>query len=444
MNDYLDISTSLYTNSLTLFVGTGFSKYMTDDKAPNWLQLLVEATKAIDKKDKLLNQLFNTDSSGNVKEPKYDLTICAQILENEYKRAKKNIKSQISDIIRDSINEKTINKEKLEHLQDFFEKYPNVNIITTNYDTIFSEFVLPLTSRIIVEGSTIPRINSGQNIYHIHGSVTQPESIVLTINDYYNFQNTNNYFSRKFFTLLQESTVAILGYSLGDFNLNSILSEVKNSRKESFRRTDIYYVTKDDVNELLERFYSITYAIKALQYTEIDEFFDSIDKNFDSAKELIDSVENLTSVIDGSKKYTDEFLKLRLSLTKILVQAASLGIESTDEAFVSTLFDLVKKKKEFTHETGAWNQYEHLADWLLELASLIVIKDSKYEEEFCELVKYSLRKSSKKLYKGYSWHAWTAWHNRWHEMKVENQIMLQDLIENNYWAYDLEIEKIIK
>ena len=444
MNDYLDISTSLYTNSLTLFVGTGFSKYMTDGKAPNWLQLLVEATKAIDKKDKLLNQLFNTDSSGDVKEAKYDLTICAQILENEYKRAKKSIKSQISDIIRDSINEKTINKEKLEHLQDFFEKYPNVNIITTNYDTIFSEFVLPLTSRIIVEGSTIPRINSGQNIYHIHGSVTQPESIVLTINDYYNFQNTNNYFSRKFFTLLQESTVAILGYSLGDFNLNSILSEVKNSRKESFRRTDIYYVTKDDVNELLERFYSITYAIKALQYTEIDEFFDSIDKNFDSAKELIDSVENLTSVIDGSKKYTDKFLKLRLSLTKILVQAASLGIESTDEAFVSTLFQLVKKKKEFTHENGAWNQYEHLADWLLELASLIVIKGSKYEDEFCELVRYSLRKSSKKLYKGYSWHAWTAWHNRWHEMKVENQIMLQDLIENNRWDTDLEIEKIIK
>ena len=202
MNDYLDISTSLYTNSLTLFVGTGFSKYMTDGKAPNWLQLLVEATKVIDKKDKLLNQLFNTDSSNNVKEAKYDLTICAQILENEYKRVKKSIKTQISDIIRDSINEKTINKDKLDHLQDFFEKYPNVNIITTNYDTIFSEFVLPLTSRIIIEGSTIPRINSGQNIYHIHGSVTRPESIVLTINDYYNFQNTNNYFSRKFFTLL--------------------------------------------------------------------------------------------------------------------------------------------------------------------------------------------------------------------------------------------------
>jgi len=62
MSDYLDIATSLHTNSLTLFVGTGFSKYMTNGNAPNWLELLVECTKVIDNDDKLLNQLFNTDS----------------------------------------------------------------------------------------------------------------------------------------------------------------------------------------------------------------------------------------------------------------------------------------------------------------------------------------------------------------------------------------------
>lgn len=211
MTDYIDISSSLYTNSLTLFVGTGFSKYITNGKAPSWLELLVETTKAIDKNDKLLNQLFNSDSSDKIKESKYDLTICAQILENEYKRSKKNIKEEISRIIRTSVNEDTIDPKKISHLKDFFTKFGNVNIVTTNYDTIFSEYILPLTSRIIVEGSTIPRINTGQNIYHIHGSISKPKSIVLTINDYYNFQNTNNYFSRKFFTLLQETTVAILG-----------------------------------------------------------------------------------------------------------------------------------------------------------------------------------------------------------------------------------------
>lgn len=442
-NDYLDISTSLHTNSLTLFLGTGFSKYMTNGKAPSWLELLVECTKSIDNDDKLLNQLFN--STGNtIKEAKYDLTICAQIIEGEFIKKRKNIKEKISEIIKKTINEKTIDKEKLEHLQNFFSNHPNVNIITTNYDTIFSDYIIPLTSRVIIEGSTIPRINSGQNIYHIHGCINKPESIVLTINDYYNFQNSNNYFSRKFFTLLQETTVVIIGYSLGDFNLNTILNEVKNSKKESFRRTDIYYINRDSITELLEKFYSMTYAIKVIQYTEIDEFIDNIEKQYDKATELIDSVENLREVIAGTKEYTDDFLKLRVSLTKILVQASSIGIENNNAEFIKTLFKLLSKKKDFTHEVGAWLQYEHLADWLIEIASIIKIKGTLYEEEFCDIARYSLRKSSKKQYKGYSWRAWTTWKNRWHEMKIENQHMLEDLIKNNSWVSYLEIPEIIK
>jgi len=60
------------------------------------------------------------------------------------------------------------------------------------------------------------------------------------------------------------------------------------------------------------------------------------------------------------------------------------------------------------------------------------------------MVKHSLNKSSRKLYKGYSWHAWTTWHNRWHEMKIENQIMLEKLIEDTTWDKELEIPRIIE
>ena len=190
MNNFLDLATSLHTKSLTLFVGTGFSKYLTNGKAPSWLELLVESTKAIDKDDKLLKQLFNIDSSGDVKEAIYELTICAQVLEIEYKKNKKDIKVKIAEIIKEKINETTIDNDKLLELQTFFKHHPDINIITTNYDTIFSDYIVPNTSRVIIEGSTIPRINTGQNIYHIHGCVIKPESIILTLNDYYNFQNS--------------------------------------------------------------------------------------------------------------------------------------------------------------------------------------------------------------------------------------------------------------
>lgn len=417
---------------------------MTNNIAPSWLELLVECTSVVDNDDKLKNQLFNTDAGGSVKESRYDLTICAQMLEIEFRKKKKTIKETISDIIKARINSHTIDKRKIKELQDFFHKHPNVNIVTTNYDTIFSDYVLPLTSRIIIEGSTIPRINSGQNIYHIHGCVEKPESIILTINDYYNFQNNNNYFSRKFFTLLQETTVAILGYSLGDFNLNSILSEVKNSKNESFRKSDLYYVSRDKVPEIISKFYYLSYGINVISNTEIVDFFEGIESEYDKACELIDSVNILNLVMNGTEKYSNDFLKLKVSLNYILVQAGNMGIESTDEKFINVLIQVLNTKRELTQEDGAWSQYEQLADWLIEIASTVIINNSRFENEFCEIAKYSFNRCSKKLYIGYSWYAYSIWQNRWNEMIIENQIMLQEIIDNGNWSKFTEVAEIYK
>ncbi|MHA8103773.1 SIR2 family NAD-dependent protein deacylase [Aquirufa nivalisilvae] len=443
MNDYLDIATSLYTNSLTLFVGTGFSKYMTNNKAPNWIELLVDCTHEIDEHNILFNQLFVSEDNKTAKDSKYELTICAQILEIAYLNKKKNIKEQIANIIKSKINEKTINQTRLKHIQKFFNDHPNINIITTNYDTIFSEYILPLTSRIIVEGSIMSRVNSGQNIYHIHGCINRPESLILTINDYYNFQNSNNYFSRKFFTLLQETTVTILGYSLGDFNLNSILNEVKNSKRDTFRRTDIYYVTKDRVAEVIEKFYEITYGIKVIQETETDSFLDFIEEEYSTAESLIKTSDILKNVISGTQFYKDEYLKLKISLNKILIQASNLGIKINDEDFINTLMYVLDRKRSFTTETGAWAQYEHLADWLIEIASRVVIKGTTFESKFMDLVKYSLNTSSKVSLLGFSWSSWQTWKNRWKEIKLENKDIITPLIKTTKWHSKQYIKEIL-
>lgn len=417
---------------------------MTNGKAPSWLELLVHCTKEIDTEDILLNQLFNVDASGEVKEAIYELTICAQILEIEFKKRRKEIKQTVATIIKSSINETTIDPYKLDELQKFFIKHPEINIVTTNYDTLFSDYIIPNSSRVIIEGSTIPRVNVGQNIYHIHGCIIKPDSIVLTLKDYYNFQNSNNYFSRKFYTLLQETTVAILGYSLGDFNLNTILSEVKNSKKETFRKTDLYFVNTSSIPEVISKFYSLTYGIRVIKYHPIDIFFKSVEAEFGKAQDLIDSVDFLKDVINEKATYTDEILKLRITLPKILVQASSIGIETNDSLFLLTLLKILQRKKGYTTEDNAWVQYVHLADWLIEVASTVVIKGSEIEADFCELAKYSFKKSSKQLWKGYSWYAWKEWNSRWHEMKLDNQIMLQELIDANTWDTYLEIHDIYK
>jgi hypothetical protein len=444
MNEFLDMAVSLKTKSFTLFAGTGFSKYLTNGSAPSWKELLVKSTEEIDDDGILIKQLFEIDDDGNATKGKFDLTICAQILEFEYKKRKLDLKEKVVEIINELINEKTIDAQKLDRVKSFFLAYPDINIVTTNFDNLFSKYVVPDSSRVIIEGSTIPRINSGQNIYHIHGSIVKPESIILTLNDYYNFQNSNNYFSRKFYTLLQETTVAILGYSLGDFNLNTILSEVKNSKKDSFRKTDIYYISKDSVPDVIKKFYALSYGIQVIPQKTINSFLVGIETQIEHAVELLDQVKSLSDVVKGEKIYEDEFLKLRTSLFSILIQASSLGFGSSDLPFLEALITILNRKVKFTREGGAWIQYEHLADWLVEVATTVVVRGTKIEEEFCSIVTYSFKTCSRKLYKGYSWYAWKIWNSRWHEMKLENQIMLVELIENGEWSSLTEITQVYK
>ncbi|GAB6179793.1 hypothetical protein JCM14036_11120 [Desulfotomaculum defluvii] len=37
--EILEIATSLVGGALTLFIGTGFSKHMTNDRAPSWSKM---------------------------------------------------------------------------------------------------------------------------------------------------------------------------------------------------------------------------------------------------------------------------------------------------------------------------------------------------------------------------------------------------------------------
>ena len=45
--NFLEIAVPLVSESLTIFVGSGFSKYLTDNKAPSWTELLEELAKEI-------------------------------------------------------------------------------------------------------------------------------------------------------------------------------------------------------------------------------------------------------------------------------------------------------------------------------------------------------------------------------------------------------------
>lgn len=118
------------------------------------------------------------------------------------------------------INDDDLAKE----LAAFSEIKPHA-IITTNYD-MFLEKVFDGYETI--SGQTILRYNTNSfgEIFHIHGDISTPASIVLTKNDYDEWIDKKKYISAKLLTYFAEHPVFILGYGLGDPNVKSILRDI--------------------------------------------------------------------------------------------------------------------------------------------------------------------------------------------------------------------------
>ncbi len=140
-DSFLELAVSLQTNTLTLFIGTGFSKYITDGKAPSWLELIIGLVDRIDVAGSLSSKLLNTDGDG-IRSAKFELYVMAQILELEYRKKGRDIRYEAAQVVADLVNPKTINTKKLALLRSFFKDHSQLNFVTTNYDTLISDFLL--------------------------------------------------------------------------------------------------------------------------------------------------------------------------------------------------------------------------------------------------------------------------------------------------------------
>lgn len=114
-------------------------------------------------------------------------------------------------------------------------------IVTTNYDELL-EPLFPEYDRVI--GQTIlrhPYLSIGE-IFKIHGCISEPLSMVLTKDDYTNFDTDQKYLSAKLLTYFAEHPLVFIGYSANDENIKNVLHDVDRMVRPNFELIPNIYI----------------------------------------------------------------------------------------------------------------------------------------------------------------------------------------------------------
>lgn len=144
---------------------------------------------------------------------------------------------------------------KLKHLS----KKNLSGVITTNYDLFFEDTFPDYRTFVGQDNLCFSAIQGIAEIYKIHGSVDEPETIVINNSDYQIFREKGKYLASKLLTIFMEYPIIFIGYSLGDTNIRDILKDISVCIPESKLRS------------LQERFVFVDYSPGTVGY-EVSEY----------------------------------------------------------------------------------------------------------------------------------------------------------------------------
>lgn len=127
-------------------------------------------------------------------------------------------------------------------------------IITTNYDCLLEMEMEDYKTFVGQEELIFSALQGWAEIYKIHGSVTNPGTIIITDKDYRGFKEYSPYLAAKLMTIFIEFPIIFIGYSINDPNIRIILEELGRClSKENLQRLQrrfIYVEHKKDKHDI--------------------------------------------------------------------------------------------------------------------------------------------------------------------------------------------------
>lgn len=421
MSVFFEIAYAAVSKSLCIFTGTGFSKAVTEADAPSWQGLLEAMCDQCSNPDKLKESLFPTSG----KHP-LSLEEAAQVVEIELLKKGKHIHQDIADLI---------GKLKLSGDNSAVESFcreHSFQVVTTNYDKLMEQLVGEAECQSLTPGLPIPRSEARVKVYHVHGSIDVPEKMVVTADDYFAFLNAESYFSRKLSTILHENTVVILGYSLGDTNLKAILSDYKGFARNHLIGSNIILVSRTAVTQPVKDYYLNCYGIRVIDDCEVSAFFEALTAEIPDAEACREeSSSKIKKVVSGEEAFDSNYLKIERSFYEIVASISAAGYSMKSHGVVEMFGAIIKAKSGLTNVNNAWDQYVHLAKWLIYIGGILEISGTSIEDTYLKAVRRSMEKMSKDKVRGYSWQAYKSWSDGWESLTPSNRNVIGEYIRKN-------------
>lgn len=288
--------------NLGFFIGSGFSKsLLIDSNLPSysWFELLQKICDEYSIDDELLKKGSTYPLiASSIMEIVQKNDGCS--LEEATRRVKFSIAKLVNQIPKEFVIEKYNNYFK------------NINpnwIVTTNYDNILEEVIGP-TAYPILPGHLFYNTKNTLPVYHIHGSILDSQSIVITNEDYARTMRPSDYRHIRLPILLKESTVLMIGYGIGDLNVISAIDYSKNvyAGYSHIENSIIQLVYTDDPKDVCyEKEGIIIYEINSIE-TFFNELSDYIARYKSSLGKITNSVDRKQEeFISSSDEFVNKF-----------------------------------------------------------------------------------------------------------------------------------------
>lgn len=422
------------SNTLGLFIGSGFTKAVLtgNNKAYDWKELLQESCYRMG----IHRDVFNEGMTY----PQIASTICheyVQVQSVSLHDADRKLKLTISDLVNVSPS-----KSILSEYENYFKELIPNWIVTTNYDLII-EKILHEKAFLINPKDSFIKTKDFIPVYHIHGSVTDPESIVITNEDYTQTLRFSDYRHARLPFLIKESTVLMVGYSLNDLNVLSAVDYSQNvytNVSATFETPIIQLIYKKYPNE--DPYIDNNIIIQEIKnlsdyFSELIDFIKRyksiVGKKSNEVKKLLEFFTNadgkdISSFIADKNKRQDIFNAIKS------IDFEFWYIYPSYMAFLNKSFGILWDKAQVQN---AFSYYRDILDLLLD-----IVENIDYEKVPFSLLEYLIKQFKDISYfvgnvPGQSWAAKNLWVQRCHDIPEE---FINEL--NKYLTDDFDVIRI--